>query len=217
MKVREKFNAKLLVEGNDDQHVVWAICEKYNIPETFDVIDCEGISRILERLPLELKQESIKAIGVVLDADQDLQKRWKNLSGILSSFGYAIPDQPSPEGFTHLPHDIYPTIGIWLMPDNLQSGMLEDFIRLLIRPNDLLSPFVEQALVQLEAQPIDSRYSEIHRAKAYIHTWLAWQKDPGTPMGLAVTKTYLDHNTELCQRFVNWLNRLFNPEPQTVL
>ena len=43
MKVKEKFLKKLLVEGNDDQHVIWALCEKYKIPETFDVIACGGI------------------------------------------------------------------------------------------------------------------------------------------------------------------------------
>jgi hypothetical protein len=90
--------------------------------------------------------------------------------------------------------------------------MLEDFVKLLIRPDDLLSPFVHQILSQIEEQDIQDRYNpEVHRAKAFIHTWLAWQKDPGTPMGLALTKTYLDHNAELCLRFVGWLNRLFNP------
>ena len=212
MRVKEKFNAKLLVEGNNDQHVVWAICEKYQISQTFDVIDCEGISRILERLPLDLKQEAVAAVGILVDADQDLQKSWQSLHDRLTPYGYEISAKPTPQGFTHLPHDIYPSIGIWLMPDNLQSGMLEDFVRLLIRPNDLLEPFVEQILSQIDKQPTESRYDDIHRAKAYIHTWLAWQKDPGTPMGLALTKTYLDHNAKLCQSFVDWLNRLFNPQ-----
>ena len=42
MKIKEKYTQKLLVEGNDDQHVIWALCEKFNIPEVFDVIDCGG-------------------------------------------------------------------------------------------------------------------------------------------------------------------------------
>lgn len=211
MKVKEKFNAKLLVEGNDDQHVIWAICQKYDIAQTFDVIDVEGISEVVKRLPLDIKSDAVKTVAVVLDADQNLQQRWQSLKISLAPYGYQVPDQPNPDGFIHLPHDIYPSIGIWLMPDNLQSGMLEDFVRLLIRPDDLLNPFVEQILSQIERETIESRYDPVyHRAKAYIHTWLAWQKDPGTPMGLALTKTYLDHNTDLCLRFVSWLNRLFN-------
>lgn len=208
---QERFSAKLLVEGKDDQHVVWAICKKYQIPYTFDVIDCGGRSQILERLPVDLKQEGITAIGVLLDADQDLQKSWQNICARLAPYNYKIPDQPGPQGFIHLPHDIYPGVGIWLMPDNLQSGMLEDFVRFLIPQEDLLNPFVEQILSLIEQEPIETRYDpELHRAKAYIHTWLSWQKDPGTPMGQALTKTYLNHNTDLCLRFVDWLTNLFN-------
>lgn len=44
MKIKEKYpRQKLLVEGNDDQHVVWALCEKYQITENFDVIDSRGV------------------------------------------------------------------------------------------------------------------------------------------------------------------------------
>lgn len=213
MKIDEKFNAKLLVEGSDDQHVIWAICRKHAIAETFDVIDNDSISRVLKRLPVDLKDDSVEIIGVIVDADQNMQAIWQSLSDRLSPCGYQIPDEPDPGGFIHPTQDIYPRIGIWLMPDNLQSGMLEDFVKLLIRPDDLLSPFVGKILSEIEGQDIPNRYNEdIHRAKAFIHTWLAWQKEPGRPMGTAITATYLDHNTDLCLRFVAWLNRLFNPQ-----
>ena len=64
---------KLLVEGNDDQHVIWAICEKYKIAETFDVIDNGSINRVLKRLPVDLKDDSIQTVGVIVDADQNMQ------------------------------------------------------------------------------------------------------------------------------------------------
>jgi hypothetical protein len=38
MGAKEKFDKKLLVEGNDDQHVILALCKKFDIAETFDVI-----------------------------------------------------------------------------------------------------------------------------------------------------------------------------------
>ncbi|WP_020597038.1 DUF3226 domain-containing protein [Spirosoma panaciterrae] len=210
---RNKFPFKLLVEGKDDLFVTANIRDAHQLPDNFEIIDCEGVEKMPDQIIARIKRQrpEIEAIGIVLDADQDLGTRWNSIRDILIKEGYTLPVSPEADGTVITGIGRNPAIGIWLMPNNLQSGMLEDFIRLLIRPNDLLSPFVEQALVQLEAQPIESRYSEIHRAKAYIHTWLAWQKDPGTPMGLALTKTYLDHNTELCQQFVNWLNRLFNP------
>lgn len=213
MKIDEKFNAKLLVEGSDDQHVIWAICEKYQIVETFDVVDTGSVSRVLKRLPVDLKDASVGTIGVIVDADQNMQAIWQSLRSRLSPYGYQIPDEPDPDGFVHATEDIYPRIGIWLMPNNLQPGMLEDFVKLLIRPDDLLSPFVEEILSRIEGQDIPNRYNkDIHREKAFIHTWLAWQQEPGRPMGTAITATYLDHNADLCLRFVTWLNRLFNPQ-----
>ena len=49
-----------------------------------------------------------------------------------------------------------------------------------------------------------------HKAKARIHTFLAWQEDPGTPMGLAITKKYLQADSDSCLPFIEWLNNLFN-------
>ena len=51
----EKFTKKLLVEGNDDFHVVCALCEKFGINENFDVVDCEGVNKLMERIPIRLK------------------------------------------------------------------------------------------------------------------------------------------------------------------
>lgn len=51
---------KLLVEGNDDKHVVLALCEKFDIPENFEIIDCKGISNILEGVPVDFKTSGTK-------------------------------------------------------------------------------------------------------------------------------------------------------------
>lgn len=56
MKRSEKFKKKLLVEGNDDQHVIWALCEKFGVVENFDVIDCEGVENLLNQIPVRFKQ-----------------------------------------------------------------------------------------------------------------------------------------------------------------
>ena len=29
---------QLLVEGKNDRHVIWALCEQYQLPETFSVL-----------------------------------------------------------------------------------------------------------------------------------------------------------------------------------
>lgn len=208
-KIIEKFPSTLLVEGNDDQHVVWAICEKFKITETFDVFDCEGISNLFPQLPIRIKLRE-PFLGILIDADADLLLRWKQIQNILTPLGYEIPEEPDASGSIVKSATSETTIGIWIMPNNQVPGMLEDFAEILIPANDSAIPFATKAVDEVKREAV-AKFSDIHRSKALIHTWLAWQDDPGTPMGLAITKSYLDHNHELCVLFVHWLNRLFNP------
>ncbi|PKK37028.1 hypothetical protein BWI96_09115 [Siphonobacter sp. SORGH_AS_0500] len=212
MKIKEELKAKLLVEGNDDQHVVWTLCKKHSVAKTFEVIDCEGIEKLQDQLPTRLRFESNLIVGIILDADTDLTGRWRSLQDQLKKLDYDLPEKPNSEGTIIESSSYYPRLGIWLMPDNLQSsGMLEDFAKVLIPEQDQLLVEVERVLSEIEAIPRKAIYKDVHKAKALIHTWLAWQEDPGTPMGLAITKSYLNHNHELAIRFVTWLNALFNP------
>jgi hypothetical protein len=168
MRIKEKFAKKLLVEGSDDQHVVWALCEKFNLEETFDVIDCEGIGKLNEQIPVRFKQSGIASLGIVTDADTEIKNRWASLKGLLSAQGFTVPDDLPSKGLI-LANDANIKVGVWMMPNNNLNGMLEDFIPFLIP-----------------------------------------QEDPGTPMGLSITKRYLSTDEKTCLLFVKWLNELFN-------
>lgn len=206
---KERFNQKLLLEGNDDQHVVWALCERFRVDQTFDVIDCKGIEKLIKQIPLRIKQSNIQTIGIIVDADVDILKRWQQLKNVLQKEGILIPDNLPKNGlvFTQTNHV---KIGIWIMPNNDLNGMLEDFIHFLIPNEDTLQPVVEAHLSSIETQQLN-KYKLIHRSKAFIHAWLALQEDPGTPMGLSITKRYLTTDEKICLKFIDWLNRLFNP------
>lgn len=94
------------------------------------------------------------------------------------------------------------------MPDNLLPGMLEDFVRFLVPDGDVLLSKAESVLAEIEQSQIH-RYSLVHHPKALIHTWLAWQKIPGRPMGQSITARVLLHDTPVALSFVRWLQRLF--------
>lgn len=204
-----KFNKQLLVEGKDDQHVIWALCELFGVKETFDVVDCGGIDEVSKEIPIRLKQSEIKSIGIIIDADTDINLRYTTLKDtILKSINYSFPEIFPNEGLV-IRLENYPTIGIWIMPNNNLNGMIEDFISFLIPNTDLLLPEVELFLDSIESKNL-SKYKNIHKSKAIIHSWLATQENPGTPMGLAITKKYLDSNNENCIRLINWINTVFN-------
>ncbi|MFN8345125.1 MAG: DUF3226 domain-containing protein [Spirosomataceae bacterium] len=207
---KERFSQKLLLEGKDDLFVTAAICEKSAVVETFDLIDCDGVDNISAHVELYClkKRPSVETIGVILDADISLESRWQSLKKQLESLGYELPLQPDKNGTIIEGRDRNPTIGIWLMPDNNATGMLEDFVKFLVPEEDTLLVEADRILREIEQEHLH-KYGLIHKSKARIHTWLAWQEDPGTPLGLAITKNYLTTQSEHCQQFVAWLNRLF--------
>ncbi|MBD2181426.1 hypothetical protein H6S82_02315 [Planktothrix sp. FACHB-1355] len=206
---------QLLVEGKNDQHVIWALCEKYRVPETFSVEvptdeNGQGIEVLLEGLSDRLKAENLRTLGIVVDADRDLLARWQSLRYKLSTSGYQdIPETPPPEGWVYAPPDL-PKVGVWLMPNNQLPGMLEDFVAHLIPSDDILCPKADGILQEIEQAGINC-YSLVHHPKALIHTWLAWQETPGMPMGQAITARVLRHESAIAIAFLEWLKDLFNP------
>jgi hypothetical protein len=198
-----------VVEGPDDLHVVSALMQYHKFEPRFGVRSEGGIENLLKRLPVLLKAAGAKyeRIGILVDADLDHLARWASLKGILSRGGYTgLPDSPDPLG-TIVEQQDMPRVGIWLMPDNRLPGMLEDYVALLVPEGDPL--FVRAGLCLDEIPVIERRFIENHRTKAHIHTWLAWQSDPGTPLGLAITKRYLDPESPHVTPFLDWLKRLF--------
>lgn len=206
---------QLLVEGKNDRHVIWALCQQYQLPETFSVEvpqeeGTEGVEALLNGLPERLKAENLRTLGIVVDADRNLSGRWQSLKDKLSSIGYRdIPQSPPPEGWVCAPSDPYlPRVGVWLMPNNQLSGMLEDFVAYLIPDGDILLPKAEAILQEIERAKLE-RYALVHHPKALIHTWLAWQKTPAMPMGQAITAQVLSCRGPIALIFIEWLKHLF--------
>ena len=213
-RVKDHPIAQLLVEGNDDFHVVHALFQRHDVPVRnlenpssgyFSVKDCAGIDRLLEQIPVQLK--NLQKLGLIIDADSDIQARWQSLRDIFRNSGFVLPENPELDGTIISQNG--KSIGIWLMPNNNANGMLEDFMQFLIPREDRLLDKATDVLVEIERQNIHN-YNLIHKSKALIHTWLAWQETPGTPLGKAITTRYLaTENTDISDRFINWVTRLF--------
>lgn len=200
----------LMVEGPDDEHVVKHICGERKIGKIETIQPYGGKDPLLEGIGARLKESDITALGIMLDADTDLQARWQSVTHHLKQAGYTdTPDMPSPEGTViHPPaHSLLPRVGIWLMPDNRLPGILEDFLRFLVPVGDQLFAHVEQSLNTIPQGLC--RFDQLKQPKARIHTWLAWQEEPGKPLGQAISARYLDPHLPAADTFAGWLQRTF--------
>lgn len=199
----------LLVEGKDDEHVLYHLLEHHNVPTTFRVKDKRGIENLLETLDAELDAGGLERLGVIVDADTAPTSRWQSLRSIFAQSGCPLPDQADPLGtVVELSGRTLTRVGVWVMPDNEAEGMLEDFVRSLVPPGDALLVFAEECVDEVIAR--DCRFRPSYRSKALIHTWLSWQKEPGTPLGLAIKNHELDAGADYALPLIGWLRRMFD-------
>lgn len=193
-------------------HTILALCKYYNVPETFSIIPCDGIEHLLENFRLRLKtSKNNRTIGVVVDADLNIDSRWASILKILKDTDCYDSDELklSAEGMVFSPKEsIYTKVGLWMMPDNSSKGMLEDFAMSLARPNDSLLQEAEEELQRIEAKGIQG-YKPSQRSKAKVHTYISWQSHPGLPLGAAITARVLDPEATSAKVFIQWLKELF--------
>jgi hypothetical protein len=222
----------LLVEGNDDQHVMWNLFEcrcpssKIYVLRPADAPDTGkpglvsrgqldggsedngGDTKLLDSIPARLDTSDLERLAVVIDAnDKGPQARWEAIRQRLENEGYSgLPKSPDQAGtivdFPSVRGRRPIRFGAWVMPDNQSMGMLEDFVAGLIREGDEMLPLVKRFLDSIPKP----RFIPEHRPKARIHTWLAVGERPGRPMGQAIkADAQLDANHPTVQPFLEWV------------
>jgi hypothetical protein len=201
----------LWVEGKDDKAVTENLCAAHEVP-WFKVEAKNGVDEVLDTFFTRLREPGAERFGVVVDANGNAHARWDSIRHTLAQEGYAdIPDRLHASGMIVAATRHRPLFGAWIMPDNGSLGALEDFAAQLVPPDDTLWLRAGEAVDSIPED--ERRFAAGRRSKAHMHTWLAWQEQPGSPMGQAIGKGDLRADAPAAQRFVAWLRRLMVDEP----
>ncbi|NJK59995.1 MAG: hypothetical protein HC918_06785 [Oscillatoriales cyanobacterium SM2_1_8] len=202
---------RLIVEGADDKRVIPQIIEAHGIAwgETraeaiVHIEDYDGVENLMKAIGAELKRSELQALGIAIDADEDWAGCWRSLQ---QAWARSIPNFPETlpeEGLiTKMDNDIQ--FGVWIMPDNRSRGMLETFLSYLVpEPTDAIWEYAQAA------QRLGASFRDVHRDKAQMHTWLAWQDPPGQQLHLAVKQQILRPGHPKAQAFVDWFRKLYS-------
>lgn len=221
----------MLVEGDDDYHVFQHLMTAHGLDRQItwrlepygtgartgrenEIVfrERQGYNNVREYLSQQLRiTGDLKQLGVVVDADSDFAARWQSLRDVLVGAGYTdAPVQADAQGLI-LEHseapDEKPRVGVWIMPNNRETGSMENFFALLLPPEDALW---ERARLCVEQIPVAERPFKNAFIKAHVHTWLAWQERPGLPMGKAISEKYLNADAPGAVPLVDWMRRLFD-------
>ncbi|HET7462738.1 MAG TPA: DUF3226 domain-containing protein [Longimicrobium sp.] len=198
-----------MVEGTSDHGVItklWA--RQHQADQPFEIDVRFGLENLREAFAGALLGSEIERLAVVVDADESVERRWPGFYQILKERGYR-PDKALPASglMLHRAERNVPVVGVWLMPDNHTAGRLENFVSYMVPAGDQLW---EHAGEVVDAIPGELRkFKDQHKQKAHVHTWLAWQKEPGLRLGPAVERRLLDAGVPEAVAFVSWLERVF--------
>lgn len=208
----------LIVEGKLDKQVIPYLVEQNGIPWgensadwVVDIKEFGGIDKILDEdsLRTEFKQPGLKSFGIMVDADENAKSRWHQIRDRLRNFlGKVVPDRLPKEGLVFDAENGV-RVGVWLMPDNRSAGMLETFLsKLIIDPSKKsLWGFAVQALE--DAKKHGASYKDCHRDKARIHTYLAWQDEPGKSFQVSIKRGIFVPDSPPAQAFIDWFRKLY--------
>lgn len=204
---------QLIVEARDDLGAIVGLMQHHlDWPDNNRPVHIEcarSAEELLNQafLSASLKRTGLRALGVVIDADDKLDGRWNRLRNFLSSRFGDLP-QTLPTGGLIVEQAGGVRFGAWFMPDNNQGGMLEDFCALLVPEAHAKSWHYAAGTIE-EARKQGGQWRDVHRSKAQIHTWLAWQDPPGERLGIALTKKILEPTSRNAEPFVLWFKRLY--------
>lgn len=210
MSTESRPTRRLFVEGNNDLHVVAQVARKLKskMPEWWqtDLIrDARSDTGALAEFKTAIKNPG--RYGLILDADATDGKRVADRWGSLSALPLEVPEAPPRDGWISEPKEGL-RVGVWLMPNNENEGALEGFLMGLV-PESSSWTYAEQ-VVETARRDHKADFAERHAAKARLHTWLAWRKEPGRPYGRAIEAGDLDPTrNDLPRRFVDWMTRLY--------
>ncbi|MDM8516762.1 hypothetical protein QUF76_11230 [Desulfobacterales bacterium HSG16] len=218
MPARKIKRKKLLVEGAEDKRVIPELIEANGVSwgETARqaivyIKEFDGIENLLSPnvISTELKDRGLEIIGIIADADESVTDRWKQIRNQCSSIFPGLPEQIPEQGLIHH-NDKGLKLGVWIMPDNRTSGMLETFLTYLV-PDHQVDSVWKHAKASLEtAMKIGTPCKKHHEDKARVHTWLAWQNPPGRQLHNAVMERIFESSHPKAQPFVQWFKDLYD-------
>ena len=210
--------SRLHVEGTDDQHSIIHLLQRNGItfnPAPVDIHVEGNDSRLIEAIPVAIKAAKNRSVGFVIDIDTTPTDRWasirnkvRSIAGEFPSLKNSLPAEPSQTGTILAIPEIRNRVGFWLMPDHrMHGGKLENLLDTLVAPGDPLRSIAEVAAAQ--SCLYGAEFTPPDQIKATLHTWLAWQKDPGCPYGTAIKAKYFGINSPVAMDFVSWFKDLF--------
>lgn len=215
----------LIVEGLGDKFFFERYCEHHAFDVDVTVITPEDVSNefhttksgvifsSLNKLIEQVSVGKITRLGIIVDADQEsvksgIKKTKLDLQTILQPHGYTLNN--ANHGLVATNNDGLIDIGIWIMPDNIVDGTIENWIENLVHEKESeLFQYSKKCVANLKTNNLQ-KFKDSRVIKAELATWFAWQKSPGYGLDFFFDEPLIDQNSPIYKNFSEWFKKTFS-------
>ena len=168
----------LLVEGRDEVNLFNALMQhRIDDGRQVQVIDAGGVNRFPRNLEAirtaVLTRPTLRAIGVVRDADDNAADAFASVCSQIGNAGY---EPPAGHGEFS---DAVPSIGVFIVPDGTEPGAIETLCRR-SKESDTAAACVDEFLSCLDEH---AAMRSTNVDKSFAHAYLATTENPVARVG----------------------------------
>ena len=201
-----KSNMLLAVEGKDESNFFKTLLEYENI-QGVQIIDIGGKDKfsIEFRLLRNLENFSnITKLAFVRDAEENnASSAFQSICDILKKYNL-----PCPQKINETTENSKPIVGVFIMPNNNNAGMLEDLCLESIKSlpiNDCISKYIECVKNNLKSEDNE----KFNCSKAKVLTYLASKVPIVNSLGLGAEKKYWNFSDNCFSEIKSFLYKVF--------
>ncbi len=205
-----KSDRLLLVEGKDEEAFFDKVFQHQDITgvQTRDAGGKDKFKSTFHYLSSTDGFSKVRSLGIVRDAERNpASSAFTSICSTLEKYSLPTPEAANTviDGKNNQGRDI--RIGVFIMPNNADTGMLEDLCLESARMEpvfDCVDRYMECCLSKL---PEDERPRNLSKAK--VQTYLAARKEITNSLGLGARKGYWDFDHVCFEGIKQFLRELF--------
>jgi hypothetical protein len=192
----------LAVEGQDEIAFFKELFEHMGMLDIVDLLEVKGKDNFKNEIPLLTRTtgfNDLEAVAIIRDADDSYKSAFESVKSVLKKNSLQAPERPGEFSQGN------PKVGVFIMPDNKNSGMLENLCLETVKEKEemkCVNRFIDCAN-QLENPP---KPKDI--AKAKVQAFLALMPEVPNQVGLGAKKRCWDFDSAELAPLKNFLSEL---------